>query len=276
MCDIAIKTLNLLPKCAMIITVIRMFNTVEIKKGLKNEFKIIQLSETESTNDALANLARCNEQSKTMLIASKQTKGKGRGEHSFYSPEGGLYMSLLYRKCDYKAIETVTALAACAVCRAIRKVTSKKARIKWINDVFVNTKKVCGILTRSEFSADDKDSQWVIVGIGINLTKPEQGFPEEIADIAGYLFDSTSCKAEELICEITDTLTDYLSGKKNDALEYYRKHSLTLSEKVVVKSQNGDYTAFAKSIEDDFSLRCIKEDGSEVVLHSGEVSVKIC
>ena len=215
-----------------------------------------------STNDSLAALAREGAKDMTFFCAEMQTDGKGRGTHTFYSPDGGLYFSLLLRGDKFK---NITPYAACAVCCAL----GKGAKIKWVNDVYIDGRKVCGILTRSEFVAGKTVPEWVIVGIGINLKTPTGGFPDEIKNTAGAVFGKDErFDAEKIVADIVNALMEYIASDGKGALEYYRQNCITLGKHVTANGER----MFAKEINENFNLIAVKETGEEITVSSGEVT----
>ena len=134
------------------------------------------------------------------VVAHSQSSGEGRLGRSFFSPDKtGLYMStVLYPEFD--CIEYITGGAAVAVCRSLEEL-GFAPRIKWVNDIFVDGKKVCGILAKA---IHRQDGVAVILGIGVNVYKPQGGFPEDIRDTAGYLFENeTKGERQRLFESIT-------------------------------------------------------------------------
>ena len=157
-------------------------------EALTNKYglDIIEKDSVTSTNTELIEMAKNGAKEGTVLIASEQTAGKGRTGKSFYSPEGsGVYLSILLRP-DFKPEDALflTTIAAVATAKAIESVSDKEAKIKWVNDVYLDNKKVCGILTESALSSDMEKLDYAVVGIGINLCPPEGGFPDDIKNIA--------------------------------------------------------------------------------------------
>ena len=137
-----------------------------------------------STNDIAKDLGKSGTK-QALIIASEQTKGRGRRGRSFFSPNGsGIYMSILLRpEHSSDIIPLLTTASAVAVSKAIKSVTNINTSIKWINDLYINFKKVCGILCEASFTSDNK-LDFIIVGIGININEPNGGFPEELSNIA--------------------------------------------------------------------------------------------
>ncbi len=158
-------------------------------------YRTTVLKETGSTNTVAKEFARNGAPEGTVVVAGKQSAGRGRMGRSFFSPgDTGIYMSILERPAiSSEEVIFLTTTAAVAVCEAIESVCGFKegtCGIKWVNDIFIGGKKVCGILTESSFSTD-KDgrpvTEFCVVGIGINCYEPEGGFPEDIKNTAGAL-----------------------------------------------------------------------------------------
>ena len=144
----------------------------------------------DSTNTVCLKRASSGDRSTYAAVAGGQTRGRGRRGRSFFSPGGtGLYMSILLRPSGLSADQAVrfTTVAAVAVSEAIEAVSEKAASIKWVNDIYVNSRKACGILTEASFNPEDGSLDYAVVGIGINVYEPQGGFPEDIKDRAGAL-----------------------------------------------------------------------------------------
>ena len=239
------------------------------------------LPATGSTNDDLKALAKNGAPAGTVLVTDKQTAGKGRLGRSFFSPESGVYLSKLYRPQGkiYDALQYTTA-AAVAVCRAVEAVSSRKAEIKWVNDVYVDGRKVCGILT--EGSVTGQGLEWAVVGIGTNITPPEGGFPAEIADRAGALFESGKAPdgiseeyAAALMTELDNCLSSEDENVRRAVMEEYRRRSFIIGREITVVTAAGEYRCKAVGITDDAGLVTELPDGSRRVLHTGEVSIRV-
>ena len=164
-----------------------------IKKYLNDGYKITVLESTGSTNEALKREARTAGEW-TVVIADSQTGGKGRMTRKFFSPKNcGIYMSVLLKPTlSVEKSVLITAAAAVAVSEAIEKLGHRETKIKWVNDVFICNKKVCGILTEGGINTETMGLDWAVLGIGINAYTPDGGFDDEIADIAGAVFDGKS------------------------------------------------------------------------------------
>lgn len=219
----------------------------------------------------------------TLLAARAQTAGRGRLGRSFYSPpDSGLYMTLLYPLTQpLSQAVAVTAGAAVATLQAIRAVTGLVPGIKWVNDLYMDGKKICGILTEAVTPAGSEQSAYMLVGIGINLTTA--AFPEGLRAPAGSLTDSLSPSAAlpaldaGLLCgQIAHRLlalleTDGLHSP--ETLAAYRAHSILLGKPVLCTRGGQTFPALAMDITSTFGLTVRRADGCVEVLDSGEVSV---
>jgi BirA family biotin operon repressor/biotin-[acetyl-CoA-carboxylase] ligase len=221
----------------------------------------------------------------SVYIADTQTAGRGRMGRSFYSPRGsGLYLSLVY--CPANGVQNparFTASAAVAVCGALEQLYSADCRIKWVNDIFVGGKKVCGILSEGISNFENGQVEAVVVGIGINVV--DAGFPPELSEIAGAVLDagdnvSTAAKTPDrnsLAAEIIARLLDLFSnpGRQVETMCEYRRRSLTVGSEVTVYPVAGDESetlkARAVDITDDAELVVETESGERRILKAGEV-----
>ena len=154
--------------------------------------RIQVVDRVDSTNSAMKRMAAEGAPHGSVLIANEQSAGRGRMGRSFYSPPGtGIYMSLLLRPhTDAQRATLVTASAAVAVAEAIEQLAGEPVQIKWVNDIFLDDKKISGILTEAAFGLESGVPEYVVVGVGINACAPEGGFPPELAEIAGSLWQS--------------------------------------------------------------------------------------
>ena len=146
----------------------------------------------ESSNRTAKTLALEGAPHGTMVLAGQQTAGRGRLGRRFESPAGkGVYLSLVLRpSLPMTEAQAVTVSAAVAVCRAVKKLCGLELGIKWVNDLYYNGKKVCGILTEAGADLESGQLEWLVVGIGLNLTSRPEDWPEELRPIAGSLYPS--------------------------------------------------------------------------------------
>lgn len=247
----------------------------------KNLFNFIIEKELPSTNTKLKELAEKGAPEYTVLISDFQTNGKGRLGRSFFSPEGtGIYMSILLRpdKTPEASLLLTTCAAVCCA-KAIEKHSGKKVEIKWVNDIYTDNRKVCGILTESSVDCVSGKLRYAIVGIGINVFSPSEGFPEDISTKAGYLFDAESGKENMRSDIIASTLNNFIEFypklDKKDFLQEYRNRSLLKNRKIEVLHQDFSEKATAVGIDDEFRLIVKYPDGRKASLSSGDVSLLI-
>lgn len=253
----------------------------EIRSFLTDEarsLKITVVDVTGSTNDDMKKAAREGEDEISLLVAYSQTAGKGSKGRSFFSPDGtGLYMSFLIRPdCSAGESTLLTPMAAVATALAIEKVTGAEAKIKWVNDIFVDGRKASGILTEGAAGRDGHRMEWAVVGIGINIKRPDEGFPAEIENIAGGVYEGSEDIRNRLAAEVANNFVRYYR-RLTDREFYgeYKDRLFILSKQVTVTSAKESYPATAVDIDKDFHLKIRLSDGEERLLSSGEVSVKV-
>ena len=242
---------------------------------------VLCLDSVDSTNDCLRTLAQEGAPDGQIVLANRQTKGRGRMGRPFQSPaDTGVYMSVLLRPDSAPAdISGITAWAAEAMCSAVNRVCGERPGIKWINDLVMGGKKVCGILTELSIESESSRVQFVIIGCGVNANEAEGDFPPELSNIAGSVYSQTGKRikrAELAACMIEelDALRSAWPGGKRKYLDAYKRDCLTPGNKVLVISGAGEREAFADSVDDDFRLVVILPDGSREAVSSGEVSVR--
>ena len=241
-----------------------MLNRDRIVSQLNSPYTVTVAEEIPSTNTALKEMA--SPPMGTTLIAARQTGGRGRLGRQFHSPEGGLYLSVLIPPTD-----AVTCRAAVAAARAIESLCGAKIDLKWVNDLYLNGRKVAGILAEGVFSPDGTLSA-VVLGIGINVGVTD--FPAELQTIATSLGnEGFSLTREDVAAAFLNELSLALSD--STAMEEYRRRNLVLGRQVTVVQGNRTYTATAEGITDDGHLVVTDENKNAHTLSSGEVSVRL-
>ncbi len=251
-----------------------------IKKYLTVPINNIEVYKTvTSTNDLAKQYALDLKPEGTVIVAREQTAGRGRKGRSFYSPMStGVYISVLLRP-ELTAEKTlyITTAAAVAVAKAIEKISGKEAKIKWVNDIFVDGKKVCGILTEGAIDFETGKMQYAVLGIGVNIKKPENDFPSEIQNIAGSVFDTTDKEVSSII--VAEILNNFINYYKNLAskpfYEEYKKKMFLIGKQLTVYSGKDSYPAVAIDLDEELSLIVKDENGNIKKLNTGEVSIKI-
>lgn len=256
-----------------------MYNEQIIREELleyNEKIRFLFKEETESTNDDLDLLAKKGECEGLVIIAESQTGGKGRMGRTFHSPKGsGIYMSILLRPSfQAEHCNLLTPMAAVALCDALFEVLKIKADIKWVNDIYLDDKKAAGILTKAAFSGGSAD--YAIVGVGINVTVPKEGFHEDIKNIAGALKDNVNeSECDRLTGSFLRHFMRYYNALPSVTFfDGYKNRLLYLGEKVTVTEKGGTYKARATDIDERFRLKVKTETGEERVLYTEEISVK--
>lgn len=255
----------------------------EISSGLKTEVlgrTLGAVSMIGSTNLYIKNNASILDDG-FVILSETQHAGRGRLGKSFISPSGGLYMSVLLKDKKYtKNADYITVRAALAVTRAIEKLTGlDNVGIKWVNDIYCDDRKVCGILAERVVSGDKYD--YIVLGIGVNVITRPSDFSKEVRDIACSLSDwyDIDFSKSALAAEIINNLEKYLSAgdKKTHAqlLEEYRQKSILIGKDIYIISGDQQIKAKAIGIDDDASLYVQYDNGTTGILRTGEVSTKL-
>ncbi len=249
---------------------------MSIKNYLQTECDILEYDCLNSTNDTAKELGLEGAPENTVIIAKTQTNGRGRLSRSFFSPENsGIYMSILLRpQIDKESIYLITPAAAVAVANAIDEVCKVNTKIKWVNDIFINDKKVCGILCESTFL---KDGFFSVLGIGINLYSPNNDFPNELKGIAGAIFKEAPENEikEKLIAKIIDNFgLIYKDLKAKDFIKVYREKSNLIGENITYQKDDNTINATVLDIDNNAHLIIKTKDNETLTLFSGEVSVR--
>ena len=241
-----------------------------------SQIKLTVLPAAASTNALLREEAAAGAPEGCVLIAGSQTNGRGRTGRSFYSPpDTGLYMSLLLRpsRCPAQKAKKYTIMAAVAACHAIESLSDKKPVIKWGNDIYMDGKKVSGILTEASVGLEDGFLDYVILGIGINVYSPQNGFPDELKDKAGAVFSEAMDDGKNRLAAafLNCFMTLCQSPESPFYKEDYRKRSFLIGKKILVLLPEGTKKAAALDIDEDCRLIVRYEDGTIAALDSGEV-----
>lgn len=259
-----------------------MYNKRELEQGLKTKTMgqtIYFYEETDTTNNRARELALEGAPEGTLVVAEKQTAGRGRRGKVWESPLGtGIWMSLVLRPQIAPAEASVlTLLCGLATAEAIEAETGLSAGIKWPNDILINGKKAVGILT--EMDCEMSEVHFVIPGIGINVNTAS--FPPEIAEIATslYLECGKTVSRRRLVHKVLERLEEHYetflrTGSFTAMLEDYRKHCITLGKEVHVLGRE-PFFAEALDITPEGELLVRRVDnGKEEVVFSGEVSIR--
>lgn len=240
--------------------------------------ELVQIHEVlDSTNTYAKELARQGAPEGTVIIARRQTGGRGRLGRSFHSPKNsGLYMSVIIRPdCPADDLMHLTCAAAVAACDAIEQTCRVRPGIKWINDLTMDGKKLGGILTELIFGNNGTVSA-AVIGIGINCRRTV--FPEELQNLACCLSQfadeaDPSLLAARLIQSLA-TMSRQLFSHQALIMERYRQNCVTLGKPVRVISSRDTETGVAQTVSDHGALQVLYDNGRQAEVNSGEVSVR--
>ena len=231
----------------------------------------------DSTNQEAKRLLALDCPTDTVVIARSQTSGRGRLGRSFFSPDSsGLYLSYIVKNSlPIEDALLVTSATAVALTRAIKEQFNLSVQIKWVNDLYKDGKKVAGILTEGTSDFESGNIKSMVIGLGVNIFRPKEGFPEELKDIATSLLDSEQEVMNAFAAKIITHLISVLSNLKDSSImSEYREHSLVLGSTVSVITNNLTYKAQVLRIEDNGALTVEDEQGIEHLLNSGEISIR--
>ena len=244
---------------------------------MKEKFKIYNFKKIDSTNNFAKLLALKGKKEKTVVIAKEQTEGRGRLGRSFISKKGGVYFSIILRpNIKVEDINFITVAAAVAAARAIEKISLKKCDIKWVNDVYISGKKVCGILTEGEFKADGT-LNFVILGIGINVFEPNGGFPDNLP-LAGSIFENKISFINKFIKRklVKEFLKEFFEIYENfenkDFVKEYQERSFLIGKKIKYKFKEEIITAKVVEI-DDLARLVVEINGKKQAIFHGEIQI---
>lgn len=233
----------------------------------------------DSTNNRAKELAVAGAEHGTVIIANEQTKGRGRYGKVFESPKDtGIYMSLIIRPDELSNIEPslMTAYSAVIVADVLSHFTGENIGIKWVNDLFLKRKKVCGILTEAVTNLETGKLDWIVVGIGINVSTDSRLFSDQVQSVATALFDDKNVVRNHIAAEIINQFfLQANSMTQQKMMDIYRQKSIVIGHPVSVVSGTTNYDAIAEDILDNGSLVVKRSDGQTQELRFGEVSLKI-
>ncbi len=248
------------------------------RKKEKNKIVPFFFKTVDSTGNIARKTAKAGADEGTTIIAEAQTAGRGRLGRTFLSAKGGIYMSIVLRpKISPKDTLFITVAAAVAAARAIESVCDKKCEIKWVNDIYIQGKKVCGILTEGEFDAAG-NLDFAILGVGINLFEPKDGFSADIP-LAGSVFDKKSkilsknkIKRQTINLFVKEFFAFYENILQKEFMTEYQTRSFLTGKKITYTKNEKTYTAEVVGIDNDANL-LVKSDNKTEKLSHGEIQI---
>ncbi len=213
----------------------------------------------------------------SLFVSDHQTGGRGRNGKPFFSPKGtGVYFTILLKDVGMNDAVNMTTVAAVAVARAIEDVCGKVPSIKWVNDVYLGGRKICGILAETQGTMEKENLPYMVTGIGMNVY--ETNFPDDLRDIATYILPNESGMKirNELVSAVYRNFMEMVSQfPERKYLGYYRERSNTIGRRVSFTQREGFTEGKAIDIDDDGGLIVEVSPGRIITLNSGEISIKV-
>lgn len=249
-----------------------------IKSQLREEVAVFVHPFLGSTNAEAKRMLSEGERNDVLVLADEQTAGRGRLGRSFFSPaKSGLYMSLgLVKLAPQMDPTLLTTMAAVAVCRAIEQLTERNPQIKWVNDLYIDGKKICGILTEGIINLETQTIDSIVLGIGLNVQLEPVSMPEELKEKMGALFvaeEPTITRNQLAISIVNEFYLLYSQMDKNEYLEEYRSRCFVLGKQINFTRNKEYLEGMATAIDDKGALVVRLQDGTETTLSYGEISI---
>ncbi|MEK6876558.1 MAG: biotin--[acetyl-CoA-carboxylase] ligase, partial [Nanoarchaeota archaeon] len=236
------------------------------------DFKFCYFDVLSSTNDKAREFAKEGNYN-LVVVAEKQEKGRGRFGREWSSQAGGLYMTLVLREKNLDKIKYLTFIAAVSVAKAIRRIANLDAKVKWPNDVLIDGKKVCGILTETISGKRN----YALVGIGLNVNQKK--FPKSIMrNSTSLAIESNKTydikKISKLIINEFNNLYPYYNKRNyGKIIDIWKKYSHTLGKTVRAKTLSGNYTGKAVDVDEECNLILRLNDGSIKKIIEGDIFI---
>lgn len=227
------------------------------------------LDRVDSTSTRLKAMAAQGAPEGTVLVAEEQTGGRGTQGRVFYSPRGeGLYLSVLLRpRAEHRELLTLTGRTAVAVCRALEAAAGAPVEIKWLNDVCLGGKKLCGILTETSLAGGEWETGYVVIGIGVNVSQSvetfrAQGLGETAVSLGAAGYSATREALALCILRELETMYRAFPGGGPEYLEEYRRRCTTVGRRAALEADGQTLTGTVLGIDEDFAL-LFETDGGE-------------
>ena len=249
------------------------YSEKEIRSLLDSRLKEIPIyiyDTIPSTNTKAKEMILNEDCCSALLIADTQTAGRGRTGHSFFSPQSsGIYMSLIYKPDSFENASRATTKAAVAVSKAIEELYNIVPQVKWVNDIYLDGKKICGILTEAVIKPETSDGA-LVIGIGINHSASD--LPEDIKNIAGFLPKKENISRTKLVAAVLNNLLPEIENLSDTTyLDYFRSHSL-LTGKRIFYHENGERRGgIVTGIDEEAGLMVQTDDNQTIVIRNGEI-----
>lgn len=255
-------------------------NEYELEKVLGSDIPFIFAKTVGSTNNLAKDKARETKNEFMLVTAENQKAGRGRMGRSFESDnKKGVWCSFILKpEMTPESALVITVAAATAVCKSLEQTCGLKAGIKWPNDIIHNKKKVCGIL--SEMSCETGVIEYIIVGIGINVSHKEGDFSPEVSKTATSVLAETglSTHRAEIISSLCYNMQEVYNlvkaGAMDEIAQRWKKYSVTDGKMIKILRNNSEIKALAEGIDEKGRLVATDEKGNKAAYNSGEISIR--
>lgn len=248
--------------------------------GAASGFSLQVLPRCDSTNNVLKEAAHNGAPHGTVVLAEEQGTGRGRLGRSFFSPPGGVYVSLLLRpQISAQRITGITQTTAVAAAQVLERFGGRETQIKWVNDLYIEGKKCAGILTEAGVDVESGSVEWVIIGIGVNCFLPQGGFPAPLDQIATAVWQTPQMQRNALAAALINEIAEQVlqleqkNGSYDVYLEEYRRRSYLTGRAVRVYAAQ-PYDAICMGIDENGGLVVRCENGESKTVIAGDVSVR--
>ena len=256
----------------------------EVSSKLRTNYigkRIYYIEETDSTQNFALQIAQNKKENGTIIIAQKQTHGRGRLNRKWISPKGGIWFSIILQP-NFTIEESVLLpiVTAIALSNAIQKSLKVKTNVKWPNDITLNRKKVAGIIIDASFQSNYIEN--IIIGVGINYKIKSKELEKKIMNTPNFygvdsLLNETQndhpiTLVKDFIHQLEKKIDELSDGKKSKIIKEWTKNSETINKKVIINTTNGKISGTAKKIDNDGALILKTRHGNERIL-VGDVTI---
>ena len=239
------------------------------------QYQVHAVDTVKSTNTSLKALAKEGVAEGYVLIASAQTNGRGRLNRVFFSPKGtGLYLSILLRPAYPLPSYALTCMAAVALRETIEDF-KVPCGIKWVNDIYIQNKKAAGILVESAMEQDGS-FRYAVVGIGVNLFPPKEGYPRMIEDRATAVFGGppNEERKKQFLKRLLQRFKLYYDRLPEITFyDAYCAGQIGIGNRVMITLPDGVTSGVSKGIDESFRMMVQCDDGTELALDRGDVVI---
>ncbi|MEG1806183.1 MAG: biotin--[acetyl-CoA-carboxylase] ligase [Clostridia bacterium] len=245
----------------------------DIATHLNFDLEIITYKTIGSTNLEAKSLLSQGKKNNFLIISDEQTNGLGRFGKSFFSPKNSVYMSwALNLESEIVNPHAITCATAVALVDSIAKLTSEKPQIKWVNDILLNGKKICGILTEGVLDFESARFKNVVIGIGINCNQNLNDFPQDIQNKVASL--QLNVPRNTLIASVINNIYDNIFKNSSTVMSRYRDNSMIIGKNIIFQPDSDAVRAKVVDLNENGHLIAQKDDGTQFIISSGAIDIE--